>query len=128
MLPLLYHRLGHHSTSDDSLAYRGKEDIEKWLNQNSPIVRLKNHLIAKGHWSEQEDAQFREETRKMLLAEFAAAEKRPKPAITEMFTDVYDELPWSLQEQQGELREILREHPQKYPLSSYLNSEEFLKK
>lgn len=63
----------------------------------------------------------------MLLEEFMAAEKRPKAALQEIFTDVYDKLPWNLQEQQNELKEILRENPQKYPLSLHLNSEEFLK-
>lgn len=110
------------------MAYRGKEDIERWSTQNSPISRLKNYLCFKGHWSEQEDEQFREETRKLLLKEFAAAEKRPKPALSEMFTDVYDELPWHLREQQDELGEILRDNPQKYPLPAHLHSDEFVKK
>lgn len=56
-----------------------------------------------------------------------AAEKRPKTALQEMFTDVYDELPWNLQEQQDELKEILRKNPHQYPLPLHLNSEEFLK-
>ena len=34
------YRVGDHSTSDHSLLYRKKEEIEKWNSQNNPIKRL----------------------------------------------------------------------------------------
>lgn len=38
------YRVGDHSTSDHSLLYRDKEEIEKWDTQNNPIKRLRNFL------------------------------------------------------------------------------------
>jgi 2-oxoisovalerate dehydrogenase E1 component alpha subunit len=62
-----------------------------------------------------------------VLIEFNAAEGRLKPAIQEMFTDVYDKLPWNLKEQREELRQILKEHPDKYPIDQHVESAAFLK-
>lgn len=39
------------------------------------------------------DEQFLNEARKSVLTEFSKAEKRLKPAWTEMFTDVYKDMP-----------------------------------
>lgn len=39
------------------------------------------------------DEQYLKEARKNVLAEFSKAEKLPKPAWTEMFTDVYKDVP-----------------------------------
>ena len=120
-------RVGHHSTSDDSLAYRGKEEIEQWTSGNNPITRFQKYLVQKQWWSLEEEKKFREEIRKEVLTEFSAAEGRLKPAIQEMFTDVYDQLPWNLKEQQEELWQILKEHPDKYPINQHVESEAFLK-
>ena len=44
-----------HSTSDDPARYRPKDDYEKWP-LGDPVLRLKNHLIAIGEWSEERHA------------------------------------------------------------------------
>lgn len=54
-----------------------------------------------------------------MLSELAAAEKLPKPPVDDLFTDVYDELPWNLREQREELRRILRDHPDAYPTDQH---------
>jgi 2-oxoisovalerate dehydrogenase E1 component alpha subunit len=38
------YRVGDHSTSDHSLLYRQKEEIDEWDQQNNPIERLRNFL------------------------------------------------------------------------------------
>lgn len=119
--------MGHHSTSDDSTAYRGREEIESWTRQNNPINRFKKYLIRKDWWSEGEDDSFRDQIRKVILAEFGAAEQRKKPPIEEMFNDVYNEMPWNLMEQREELRQILKELPEKYPSSQHLESPSLIK-
>lgn len=57
------YRRGHHSTSDDSTAYRSKDEIEQWLNKN-PITRLRLYLKNKNIWNEQNDDEFAKETKK----------------------------------------------------------------
>lgn len=56
-------RRGHHSTSDDSTAYRSKNEIELWTSKN-PITRLKTFLEKKNLWNDQDDAEFVGETKK----------------------------------------------------------------
>lgn len=40
-----------------------------------------------------------------------AAERQPKPPLTEMFTDVYEKPPWHLQEQEAEVIDFVRRNP-----------------
>lgn len=58
-------RRGHHSTSDDSTAYRSKDEIEQWANKN-PIVRLKTFLENKNLWNDQNEIEYRKETKKQV--------------------------------------------------------------
>ena len=44
------YRVGAHSTSDDPSAYRPKTESDAWP-LGDPVIRLKNHLIARGAWS-----------------------------------------------------------------------------
>lgn len=56
-------RRGHHSTSDDSTAYRSKDEIQQWSNKN-PITRLKSFLKKKNLWDDHNDIEFSKETKK----------------------------------------------------------------
>lgn len=58
-------RRGHHSTSDDSTAYRSKDEIEKWSKKN-PIVRLKKFIEKKNIWNDQKDIEYGKETKKQV--------------------------------------------------------------
>ena len=101
------YRAGGHSTSDDPSAYRPAEESNAWP-LGDPILRLKNHLIVRGLWSEQRHTQAEAE----VLAEVMAAQKeaeaigtlhhgmRPSPA--DMFKDVYAETPPHLLRQRQE--------------------------
>src|SRR6201993_4087488 len=46
------YRVGAHSTSDDPTAYRPKTESDAWP-LGDPVIRLKNHLIVRGAWSEE---------------------------------------------------------------------------
>ncbi|HRO15222.1 MAG TPA: 3-methyl-2-oxobutanoate dehydrogenase (2-methylpropanoyl-transferring) subunit alpha [Paracoccus sp. (in: a-proteobacteria)] len=101
------YRAGGHSTSDDPSAYRPAEESAAWP-LGDPILRLKNHLIAIGEWSEERHAQ----AEAGIHAEVVAAQKeaeaigtlhqgqRPSPA--DMFEDVYAEMPPHLLKQRHE--------------------------
>ena len=47
LIEAMTYRLGHHSTSDDSTAYRSTEEMSSWEKGDNPIVRLKNYLYQK---------------------------------------------------------------------------------
>lgn len=59
-------RRGHHSTSDDSTAYRSKTEIEQWANKN-PIDRLKQFLEKKNLWNDQNEIEYAKETKKQVI-------------------------------------------------------------
>lgn len=46
---------------------------------------------------------------------FAEAEKIEKPALQELFTNVYSQMPWNLSEQQKELQELVQKYPKSFP-------------
>lgn len=58
-------RRGHHSTSDDSTAYRSKVEIEQWTNKN-PIHRLKQFLKKNNLWNNQNEIEYAKETKKQV--------------------------------------------------------------
>ncbi|KAJ3127478.1 hypothetical protein HK101_005579 [Irineochytrium annulatum] len=119
LIEALTYRVGHHSTSDDSSAYRPKKEVSDWMKQDSPIARFRKYIESKGWWSEEEDAAFKKQCRADILASFAKGEKLKKPKLEYLFTDVYDEMPWHLKEQKMQLEEIMREHPEHYSTADY---------
>jgi 2-oxoisovalerate dehydrogenase E1 component alpha subunit len=102
------YRAGAHSTSDDPSAYRPKHESEGWP-LGDPIVRLKEHLIAVGAWSEARHVQAESE----INAEVVAAQKEAerfgtlhaggKPSARDMFEDVYAEPPPHLRRQRQQI-------------------------
>jgi len=63
---LSYFRVGHHSTSDDSSAYRSLDEVKQWNNLDSPISRLRQYLELKGWWDDAKERTLKEEARKMV--------------------------------------------------------------
>ncbi|KAI8140563.1 thiamine diphosphate-binding protein [Fennellomyces sp. T-0311] len=108
------YRVGHHSTSDDSTKYRDRKEVEERAKFDNPMTRLRRHMELKNWWTAQEDEELRKETRKVVLTSFNAAEKHPKPDRSELFTDVYDEMPPSLIAQRDELEELIQKYPEYY--------------
>ena len=121
LIEAMTYRVSHHSTSDDSLAYRSKSEVEAWT-KDSPITRFRNYLYYKSYWTPEEDTQFRKSIRSEVLKAFSAAEKLPKPPVKELFTDVYDTMPPHIQEQQRELEELIEKYPDHYDTSLHVKS------
>ncbi|RMF11199.1 MAG: 3-methyl-2-oxobutanoate dehydrogenase (2-methylpropanoyl-transferring) subunit alpha [Alphaproteobacteria bacterium] len=92
------YRVAGHSTSDDPSKYRPADEAEKWP-LGDPIERLKQHLIVRGEWS-QEDHQALEAE---LDAEVRAAAKEAEsigtlgksmPSPKAIFEHVFKEPDW----------------------------------
>lgn len=119
LLEAMQYRLGHHSTSDDSSAYRPTEELEVWNTVENPMNKLKNYLTKKGWFNEDAENEFVKKLRKEIMAQNQVSEKKLKPDWREMFYDVYDEMPLSLRKQLKEMEEHVEMHKDHYPLKNF---------
>ncbi len=70
LIEAMTYRLGHHSTSDDSTAYRSIDEINSWEKDDNPILRFKNYLIQQNLWSIDQDQKFVKEARSLVRLTF----------------------------------------------------------
>jgi 2-oxoisovalerate dehydrogenase E1 component alpha subunit len=119
LIEAMSYRVSHHSTSDDSFAYRAKREVEEWKRRDNPITRLRKWMENKGIWSEDQEKEARASIRKEVLREFSAAEKLKKPPIRAMFEDVYEEITPEAQAQMKELKRIIEKYPNEYDVNSF---------
>ncbi|THV05193.1 thiamine diphosphate-binding protein [Dendrothele bispora CBS 962.96] len=95
LVEAMSYRVGHHSTSDDSFAYRARSEVEdrKRMVDSTAEEELKDRL------------------KKDVMKAFKRAESLSRCELKEMFTDVYGgEEPWNLKEQREELSNLLRKY------------------
>lgn len=111
--------MGHHSTSDDSTAYRSAEEIEIWNSLEHPISKLKNYMLKQGWFNEADESAFVKDVRKQVLKQISVSEKKLKPNWKEMFEGVYDEMPENLKEQLKEMEKHVAAHKDYYPLKNF---------
>ncbi|MFV0645236.1 MAG: 3-methyl-2-oxobutanoate dehydrogenase (2-methylpropanoyl-transferring) subunit alpha [Sphingomonadaceae bacterium] len=111
------YRAEGHSTSDDPSAYRSAQEREEWP-LGDPVSRLKRHLIEIGEWSPEQQEQMDLSCAEQVKAATKDAEKNGilghglhHPFHT-MFEDVFEELPWHLEEQASQ---AIRERKIKWP-------------
>jgi len=117
IIEAMSYRLGAHSTSDDPSGYRTREEEAVW-QANDPILRMKNWLLAQKWWDETQDSSLFEKLRNDVLAAVKVAEKIAKPALRELVTDVYAEVPQHIEKQYSELVEHIKQYPDAYPVTS----------
>jgi 2-oxoisovalerate dehydrogenase E1 component alpha subunit len=98
------YRVGAHSTSDDPTAYRAKTESDAWP-LGDPVIRLKNHLIHRGAWSEERHKQTEAEILDTVIAAQKEAESHGtlhaggQPSVRDMFEGLYAEMPPHLRRQ-----------------------------
>lgn len=119
LIEAMSYRVSHHSTSDDSFAYRAKVEMEDWKRRDNPITRLRKWMENKGLWDEEKEKEARSSIRVNILKAFAAAEKEKKAPLREMFTDVYEELSEESKAHMKELGRILDTYPNEYDLNEF---------
>jgi 2-oxoisovalerate dehydrogenase E1 component alpha subunit len=104
LIEYVTYRAGAHSTSDDPSAYRPKEEVGAWP-LGDPVIRLKNHLILRGVWSEERHKQAEAEILDTVIAAQKEAEAHgtlhtgEHPSARDMFEGVYAEMPPHLRRQ-----------------------------
>ncbi|KAJ1729761.1 hypothetical protein LPJ61_003366 [Coemansia biformis] len=119
LIEAMTYRISHHSTSDDSSAYRSKKEVEDWNKRDNPVSRMRAWLEHRGWWAPGDDAEISKSAKADVLAAFAAAEKLKKPATHHLFEDVYDELPPNLEREKAEIDELLKKYPDYYQVNDF---------
>ncbi|KAK2171678.1 hypothetical protein NP493_1042g00039 [Ridgeia piscesae] len=119
LVEAMTYRIGHHSTSDDSSAYRTDSEVSYWVKEDHPIGRLGFYMMNRGWWTEQDEKNWKNESRKQVLEAFSRAEKKLKPNPELMFTDVYDEMTPELKKQLSSMKEHVQLYKENYPLGNF---------
>jgi 2-oxoisovalerate dehydrogenase E1 component alpha subunit len=125
LMETISYRGGDHSTSDSAATYRTKEVMEKLdpyiKSIGDPILRLGKYMEKKG-WLQNFPEYLKhreEETRKEALQAAQIVDATPFPDWKDMLSDVYQEKPWNIKEQQAELEAHLKKYPDVYPLDHF---------
>jgi 2-oxoisovalerate dehydrogenase E1 component alpha subunit len=98
LIEYVTYRVGAHSTSDDPSAYRPKTESDAWP-LGDPVLRLKNHLIVRGVWTEERHKQAEAEILDTVITAQKEAESHGtlhsggKPSVRDMFEGVFAEMP-----------------------------------
>jgi 2-oxoisovalerate dehydrogenase E1 component alpha subunit len=119
LIEAMSYRISHHSTSDDSFAYRPRVEVEDWRRRDNPITRLRKYLEKKGIWNDEKENEARGRLRKEVLKAFGEAEKEKKPPLRAMFEDVYEEMTLETKQQMRELRGVIERYPEEYDVSEF---------
>jgi 2-oxoisovalerate dehydrogenase E1 component alpha subunit len=119
LIEAMSYRISHHSTSDDSFAYRARVEVEDWKRRDNPITRLRKYLERKDLWNDDKEAEARKRIRAEVLKAFSEAEREKKPPLRTMFEDVYEELTPEIEGQMKELKGLLDRYPEEYDVSEF---------
>src|ERR1700677_3585817 len=109
LIELVTYRAAAHSTSDDPARYRAKNDHEHWP-LGDPILRLKQHLIKLGEWSDARHQALTAELEALVSSSwkeataFGTMSEGPRLNADLMFEDLFKEMPEHLQKQRALMR------------------------
>jgi len=101
LIEAVTYRIGAHSSSDDPTRYRSDEEVEMWKKRD-PLLRLERHLTSRGLLTEAKREALAQAIDDEISGAIAAVEGLPAPTRRSLFEDVYDALPWHLEEQCAE--------------------------
>ncbi|KIJ46420.1 hypothetical protein M422DRAFT_74898 [Sphaerobolus stellatus SS14] len=111
LVEFMTYRVGHHSTSDDSFAYRARQEVEDRKRIDNPLARLRLYMESQKWWDASEEEALKVKQRREVLEGFKRAESMKRWELQELFSDIYaGEQPWNLKEQKEELAGLLRKY------------------
>jgi pyruvate dehydrogenase E1 component alpha subunit/2-oxoisovalerate dehydrogenase E1 component alpha subunit len=91
-------RMGGHSSSDDPTRYRDAALVGEW-ERRDPLVRYRVYLAAKGVAGPADETRWTEEFHTEVGTAIEEAEALPPVPLESLFTDVYRDPPWHIEEQ-----------------------------
>ncbi len=88
LIEAMMYRISPHSTSDNDLAYRTKEEVDHH-KQLDGVPRFKEYLVNYGIWNDELEAALRAEIKKQLDEASSYADKAPFPSPESVMYHVY---------------------------------------
>ncbi|KAG5479481.1 hypothetical protein LSCM1_04745 [Leishmania martiniquensis] len=114
LVEALTYRLSHHSTSDDSTAYRSRDEIAHFAETFSPITRFEQFMARRDWWTPEQSKEIVEKTRKEVLSELRRQEKLPAWPVSTMCDDVFEHPTPELERQRALLVQHYEAHRSTY--------------
>ncbi len=102
LIEAVTYRQGAHSTSDDPRAYRDDDEVKKWAERD-PLRRMRIFLQRRKLWDDDKDSELVESFDLEIAQTLKKAESVGPPSPDTIFEDVFDSIPWHLEEQRQEL-------------------------
>ena len=98
----LTYRIAPHSTADDPTRYMNWKEYEKW-KERDPLDILRKRLASEGLWSESQEKELVKEYTSQISSSVQRQESaKTVPPEELIFSDVYAEMPWNLEEQRAD--------------------------
>lgn len=117
LMEAMTYRQGHHSTSDDSMQYRSKSEVEQFAESYDPLTRLEKFLLYNNILTLARVSQIRDEEKMAVLQAIGQAEALHLPPLDTLFEDVYKEVPAHLERQRQEMQAHIAKYPKRYNTS-----------
>ncbi|MCD1260714.1 thiamine pyrophosphate-dependent dehydrogenase E1 component subunit alpha [Paenibacillus athensensis] len=90
LIELVTYRISPHSTSDDDMLYRTREEVEEMRGRDG-LPKFKQYLIECGLWSEEQDSQLQERQKQEVNEATKYADLAPYPKPEDTLLHVYAE-------------------------------------
>jgi 2-oxoisovalerate dehydrogenase E1 component alpha subunit len=90
LIEVLTYRISPHSTSDDDMLYRTKEEVEFNRGQDG-VLKFKQYLMECGIWSEEQDKELQDLHKKEIHEATQYADQAPYPKPEDTLLYVYAE-------------------------------------
>ncbi len=97
------YRIGDHSTSDDALKYRTKEEVEEWAKKD-PIDRLEKYMRKKGLIDDAYKEKVLKQSQEIIEKAVTEFEKLPPPDPKDIFKYVFAEM---TPQQKEEMKDLI---------------------
>ncbi len=105
LIEALTYRYGPHTMAgDDPTRYR-TEDLNNEWEKKDPLVRFRKFLEDKKLWSEEKENEVIEQAKEDIKAAIKKTDQYPKQKVTDLISNMFEELPSNLQEQMEEYKE-----------------------
>ena len=99
LIETMTYRYGPHTMAgDDPTRYRS-EDLDSEWEKKDPIVRFRKYLESKNLWSEEKENEVVDKAKEEIKAAIKQADSTPKQKVTDLISNMYEELPQNLREQ-----------------------------
>jgi pyruvate dehydrogenase E1 component alpha subunit len=99
LIETMTYRYGPHTMAgDDPTRYRTADLDNEW-EKKDPLVRFRKFLESKGIWNEEMENEVIEKAKEDIKDAIKKADEQPKQKVTDLMSNMYEEMPNHLQEQ-----------------------------